>query len=90
MDSVHTNKAYAASMGGLGYPLLGDWNPHGGLTDQLGIRVADKGCPSRTTVIVSPDGTIADIQTNPLGEDRDFQLTLATLDRLKQGQTASA
>ena len=51
MDSTHTNRAYAESMGGLGYPLLSDWKPHGALTRALGIEVAEAGCPSRTTVI---------------------------------------
>jgi alkyl hydroperoxide reductase subunit AhpC len=85
MDSVHTNRAYAAEMGGLGYPLLSDWNPHGHLVDELGIRVAEKGCPSRTTVILDKAGVIRDIHTNPLGEDRDFGQTLAKLDEINQG-----
>jgi alkyl hydroperoxide reductase subunit AhpC len=83
MDSVHTNRAYAESMGGLKYPLLADWNPHGALTDQLGLRLAEKGCPSRTTVIVDKDNVIRAIDTNPLGEDRDFSQTMAKLDGLK-------
>ncbi len=82
MDSKHTNRAYAESMGGLTYPLLSDWKPHGALTRALGIEVAEAGCPSRTTVIVAPGGTIADIWTNPMGEDRDFKQTLAKLDEL--------
>ena len=83
MDSTHTNRAYAASMGGLGFPLLSDWKPHGALTRALGIEVPEAGCPSRTTVIVAPDGTIADVWTNPIGEDRDFRKTLARLDELR-------
>lgn len=82
MDSKHTNRAYAASMGGLGYPLLSDWKPHGALTRALGIEVPEAGCPSRTTVIAAPDGTIVDVWTNPMGEDRDFKLTLAKLEEL--------
>jgi alkyl hydroperoxide reductase subunit AhpC len=81
MDSRHTNAAYAASMGGLDYPLLSDWLPHGGLTRALGIEVAEAGCPSRTTVIVDPDGTIVDVHTNPMGEDRDFAQVIAKLER---------
>ena len=41
MDSKHTNRAYAASMGGLTYPLLSDWKPHGALTRALGIEVPE-------------------------------------------------
>jgi alkyl hydroperoxide reductase subunit AhpC len=83
MDSVHTNRAYAASMGGLDYPLLSDWKPHGALTRELGIEFAEFGCPSRSTVIIGPDGTIRDIATNPIGEDRDFAQVLAKLDGMK-------
>ncbi|MDB5096709.1 MAG: putative reductase [Cyanobacteria bacterium RYN_339] len=90
MDSVHTNRAYATEIGGLGYPLLSDWNPHGHLVDQLGIRVAEKGCPSRTTVIVDKDGVIRDIQTNALGDDRDFDVTLAKVAEINQGEAAGS
>lgn len=83
MDSVHTLKAYAESMGGLKNPLLADWNPHGGLTDRVGVRLPEGGCPSRTTVVVDANGVIRDIHTNPLGEDRDFSETLKKLDALK-------
>lgn len=87
MDSVHTLRAYAEDMGGLDYPLLADWNPHGALTNALGITVPEAGCPSRTTVIVSPDGTIQDISTNPIGEDRDFK---QTLDKLGQAKASAS
>lgn len=83
MDSVHTLKAYAESMGGLNYPLLADWNPHGAVAENLGIRLPDGGCPSRTTVVIDAQGVIRDMHTNPLGEDRDFSETLKQLDGLK-------
>lgn len=87
MDSVHTNRAYAESMGGLKFPLLADWHPHGGLTRQVGVLLADKNCASRTTVVVDKEGLIRDISTNPLGEDRDFAQTLEVLDRIHREQT---
>jgi alkyl hydroperoxide reductase subunit AhpC len=90
MDSIHTNKAFADSVGGLNYPILADWLPHGSLTDALGIRVDKLGCSNRTTVIVDKDGVIRDIDTHPLGEDRDFAPTIAKLDAISKGLTVSA
>jgi alkyl hydroperoxide reductase subunit AhpC len=85
MDSLPTNRAFAESVGGLQYPILADWLPHGALTDALGIRVEKLGCSNRTTVIVDKDGVIRDLDTHPLGEDRDFAKTIATLDSLFKG-----
>ena len=84
VDSVHTNREYAKSMGGLEFPLLSDWNPHGKWARELGIWVDEHGCASRTTVIIDKTGTIRDVHTNPLGEDRDFSLTLARLDEINK------
>lgn len=83
-DSVHTNRAYAESMGGLDYPLLSDWNPHGKWTQEFGIFLPDSGCPSRSTVIIDKHGIVRDVHTNPIGEDRDFTLTLQRLDQINQ------
>ena len=82
MDSQHTVKAYAQTMGGLKYPLLSDWHPHGALTRELGILHEGAGCPTRTTVIVDGHGVIRDISENPMGEDRDFTLVLDKLTQL--------
>lgn len=84
-DSVHTNRAYAESMGGLDYPLLSDWNPHGKVTQDFGFFLADMGCPSRSTVIIDKQGLVRDVHTNPIGDDRDFSATLARLDQINQG-----
>ena len=32
VDHVASHKAFADEMGGLGYPLLADFNPHGAVT----------------------------------------------------------
>lgn len=87
-DSVHTNKQYAESMGGLDYPILSDWNPHGKWTREFGIFLEDTGCPSRSTVIIDAQGVIRDLHTNPIGEDRDFKSTLTRLDEINQAVRA--
>lgn len=83
LDSVHSLKAYADSMGGLNYPLLADWNPQGGLAKAVGIYRNDLNCADRTTVIVDKDGTITDIYTHPIGEDREFDSTLQKVSSIK-------
>lgn len=88
VDSVHTNKQYAQSMGGLDFPLLSDWNPHGHWTREFGIWLEDKGCASRTTILLDKDHVIRDIHTNPLGEDRDFSTSLKRLEEINQAVRA--
>jgi alkyl hydroperoxide reductase subunit AhpC len=82
-DSIHTNRQYAQSMGGIHFPLLSDWLPHGAQSQRLGAWVDNLGCASRTTVVIDGQGIIRDIHTNPLGEDRDFGQTLALIDALE-------
>lgn len=88
LDSVHTNKQYAESMGGLDYPILSDWNPHGKWAREFGVWLEEPGCASRSTLILDAQGVIRDIHTNPIGEDRDFKTTLTRLDEINKAVRA--
>jgi len=73
IDSVHTNSAWAKSLGGLDYPLLSDFWPHGAVAQAYGVLRAT-GQAERALFIVDKEGKIVyidvhDISLQPDNED---------------------
>jgi peroxiredoxin (alkyl hydroperoxide reductase subunit C) len=60
VDSVWAHKAFAREMG-LSYPLLADFHPRGAVAEKYGVFLADKGITGRVTIIVGPDGRVAEV-----------------------------
>lgn len=57
MDSVFSHKAFAEKIGGITFPMLSDFYPHGAVTDLYGALRAE-GYPKRTVVIIDKDGVM--------------------------------
>ena len=73
IDSVHTNSAWAKSLGGLDYPLLSDFWPHGAVAEAYGV-LRSTGQSERAIFIVDKEGKIVyidvhDISLQPDNED---------------------
>jgi peroxiredoxin len=73
IDSWHTNAAWAKSLGGLHYPLLSDFWPHGAVAEKYGVLRAE-GQAERAIFIVDKTGKIVyidvhDIDLQPDNED---------------------
>jgi alkyl hydroperoxide reductase subunit AhpC len=66
-DPVPALKVWAASMGGVGYPLLSDFNPHGKASQSLGIFNADGGFPLRSVILIDPQGVVRAAHVYPAG-----------------------
>lgn len=66
-DTVPSLKVWAQSMGGVGYPLLSDFQPHGKASQALGIFNAEGGFPFRAVTIVDPQGIVRAFHTYPAG-----------------------
>ena len=58
VDSVHSHRAFANSLGGLTYPLLADFHPKGEVVKAYGLWREDKGYSRRAIVIVDKDGVV--------------------------------
>ena len=58
VDSAAVQKAYAASLGGLPYPVLADFHPKGEMTDSYGVYNEERGVSKRAIVIVDKQGII--------------------------------
>jgi alkyl hydroperoxide reductase subunit AhpC len=66
-DPVPAIKSWAQSMGGIGYPLLSDFYPHGKASQALGIFNAEGGFPLRSVVLVDPQGVVRAVHSYPAG-----------------------
>lgn len=78
IDSPHTNSAWAKSMGGINYPLMSDFYPHGETAEKYGVLRAE-GMAERAIFIVDKEGKVAyidvhDISKQPDNEDLFEQL----------------
>ena len=57
-DSVHSHRAWSASLGGLTYPVLSDFHPKGKVTTEYGLWNEERGAGSRAVIIVDKEGII--------------------------------
>ena len=66
-DAVPSLKVWAQSLGGIGYPLLSDFYPHGKASQALGIFNQDMGFTLRSITIIDPAGVVRAAHTYPAG-----------------------
>jgi peroxiredoxin len=81
-DPMFTLRAYADAQK-IGFGLLSDFWPHGGIASAYGVFDADRGCALRGTFVVDRAGVIRWSVVNPIPEARnpdDYAEALATLD----------
>ena len=58
IDSKHSHKKWAESLGGLSFPLLQDFHPKGAMATSYGTYLENKGFAARSTVIVDKQGLV--------------------------------
>ena len=69
-DNVPTNKAWGKSMGGLSYPLLSDFWPHGMAAIKYGV-MREEGITERALFIVDKQGIIQYIDVHDIDKQPD-------------------
>ncbi len=82
VDQVHSNEAWAKSMGGLSFPLLSDNWPYGFVAALYGVMRGD-GLAQRAIFVVDKSGKIAYIDIHQIGEQPPTDKIMAALDKLK-------
>ncbi len=75
VDSHHCHRAFAEALG-IGYPLLADFHPKGAVGRLYGVYLEDFGYHGRWTFVIDPEGRIAFIQKNLVGEVPDMDEVL--------------
>jgi len=75
-DSSYALAAFSASMGGLGYPLLSDFWPHGQVSLKYGV-LREEGFPQRSVFIIDKQGMLHTIKIYELRQQPDEKELLA-------------
>ena len=80
VDSVFAHKAFAETMGGISFPMLSDFFPHGSVCEQYDC-LRPQGFPKRAVFIIDKQGTVrfAKVYEGGIPENNDL---LAELDKL--------
>ena len=58
VDSIHSHKNWAESLGGISFPLLQDFHPKGAMAKMSGTYNEEKGNTYRSTVVVDKQGLV--------------------------------
>ena len=83
VDNVPTNEAWAKSMGGLSYPLLSDFFPHGHVSLQYGVLRGDKGLSERAIFVIDKAGIVRYMDIHDIAEQPPTDKIMEALDKLK-------
>jgi glutaredoxin len=81
VDHVPCLRAWAESLGGVSFPLLSDFWPHGEVAAQFGV-LRDEGFTERAIFIAEPDGYICYVDVHEIGDQPDNEEVFSQLERL--------
>lgn len=62
-DTVPSLRAWAQNLGGIGYPLLSDFYPHGHVLASYGLLNEEMGFARRAVVVIDKSGVVRHVQT---------------------------
>lgn len=82
VDSVPCHRAWAKSLGGLTYPLMADYYPHGAVAKKYGV-LTDKGYSERVVFLIDKKGIIRWIDHVDLANMPDNDEMLRQLELLQ-------
>ncbi len=57
-DTVFSHQAFAEKLGGIDFPLLSDFWPHGAVAQAYGVFNAERGFPIRSVFIIDTGGIV--------------------------------
>jgi len=81
VDSVFSHKAFAEKMGGISYPMLSDFYPHGAVCSAYDC-LRPEGYPKRAVFIIDKQGTVRFRKVYDQGIPENKEL-LAELEKIK-------
>jgi glutaredoxin len=89
VDPLPTLKAWAESLGGIHYPLLSDFYPHGAIAARYGV-LREEGNSERALFVVDKRGIVRYIDIHDIDEAPDNDVVLAELRRIDPVAAAHA
>ncbi len=81
-DSTASHRAFAKECGGLDYPLLSDFWPHGKVARTFGVLDEESGHPRRSVFVLDRRGVTHWAYHAEIAEQRDITLILGVLEEL--------
>jgi hypothetical protein len=87
VDSVYSHANWGASLGGISFPLLSDFQPRGGLAESLGCFIAAAGITDRATVIIDKNGVVQYAEAVGPGGQRDIGALAAECEKIDAKNT---
>jgi len=81
VDSVPAHRAWAEKLGGIDYPMLADFWPHGDVAQKYGVFL-DSGVSARATFVIDTNGVIRMIEVHEMGKVPDRQKVIELLKTL--------
>jgi glutaredoxin len=82
VDSTDCLRAWAESLGGITYPLLSDFYPHGGVGQLFGVLRPD-GKSERALFVIDKRGVIRYVDVHDIGEQPDNEVLFGELARIE-------
>lgn len=82
-DPVFSKQAWGKTLGGIAYPLVADFWPHGAVAEKYGVFNAKLGRPDRSIFVVDKQGIIRWIKKYESGIMPDNDELLAQLRKLQ-------
>ncbi len=71
IDHKPALKAWSESIGGITFPMLSDFWPHGAVAQTYGVFKSDRGMTERAVVIVDTAGVVRYIDIHDIAEQPD-------------------
>jgi glutaredoxin len=81
VDSVPCLQAWAESLGGIDFPLLSDFWPHGGVAEQYGV-LRSEGKSQRALFVIDKEGIIRYLDIHDIDDQPDNEVLFAELRRI--------
>ena len=81
VDSVPSHKAWTQQMGGIPYPVLADFYPHGDVAKKYGV-LKEQGFSERALFIVDKQGKVRFAQVHDLKMQPDNNIVITELKKL--------
>jgi alkyl hydroperoxide reductase subunit AhpC len=81
IDSIYSNKAWAESLGGISYPLLSDFWPHGGVAQTYNV-LREEGITERAIFVIDKQGIIRYVDIHDIGDQPKNSVLFEELKKL--------
>jgi len=86
VDSIASHKAWAPSLGGISFPLLSDYWPHGQISQAYGV-LSERGFANRTVFLIDINGVIRFIGRYDYDKVPDINDLFQNIDKLEKEAT---